>query len=81
MSNKKFDDEEFTFTRHNGGKTISHTKPNSPREKGFLDDVEFITKPSSISKKTLSGQEQSFDFYSKTPSKKNLAASVLPTSG
>jgi hypothetical protein len=29
MSNKKFDYEEFTYNRHDGGKTISGTKPNS----------------------------------------------------
>ncbi len=81
MSNKKFDEEEFNYTRHNGGKTISQTKPNSFRDKGFLDDAELISKPGSVYKKTLAGQEQSFDFDPKTPSKKNLAASVLPTSG
>ena len=81
MSNKKFDDEEFTYNRHDGGKTISGTKPNSFREKGFLDDIELISKPSSVYQKNRPTQEQSFDFDSKTPSKKNLAASVLPTSG
>ena len=81
MSNKKFDDEEFTYNRHDGGKTISGTKPNSFREKGFLDDAELIIKPGSVYTKMKPGQEQSFDFEAKTPSKKNLAASVLPTSG
>jgi hypothetical protein len=80
MSNKKFNDEEFTNTRHDGGKTISGTKPNSFREKGFLDDAELISKPGSIYTKVRPVQDQTFDFEPKT-SKKSLAASVLPTSG
>lgn len=81
MSNKKYDEEEFNYNRHDGGKTISGAKPNSQREKAFLDDAELVAKPGSVYKKMKTEQGASFDFEPKSATKKNLAASVLPTSG